>query len=76
MINQDGENEPDRELEDMQGLDLSWKEDPEFAVEVTIEKDEGYQPNYYFRKKSAELPMERSPRPQRIRKKPERWVYE
>ena len=35
----DGGNGSDRELEDINGLDLSWEEDPEFAVEVTVEND-------------------------------------
>ena len=35
------------------GVRLSWEEDPEFAVEVTVENDGDYQPNYYFRKKVA-----------------------
>ena len=36
MINMEGGSEPDRELEDMQGLDLSWEEDPEFVVVVAV----------------------------------------
>ena len=75
MINNDGVIESDRELEDMQGLELSWEEDPEFAVEVTVENDEDYQPNYYFQKKLAAAPVEKSPRPQRNRRKPDRLTY-
>ena len=48
----------------MQGLELSWEEDPEFAVEVTVENDWDYQPKYYFQKKLETVPVEKSPRPQ------------
>ena len=72
MINMDGGSEPDHELENVQGLQLSWEEDPEFVVEVAVENDEEYQPNYYFRKKLSEIPAERPTRPKRNRRKPER----
>ena len=75
MINHDSDNEPIRER-DAVDLDLSWEEDPEFAVEVTVENDKDYQPNYYFKKKLAEAPVEKSPRSIRNRKKPERLNYE
>ena len=71
-----GGKRSDRELEDINGLDLSWEEDPKFVAEVTVENDEDYQPNYYFKKKLAEAPVERSSRPQRNRWKPERLTYE
>ena len=62
--------------EDLPRLDLSWEEDPQFAVEVTAENDHEYQPNYYFRKKWADAPQEKSPRPRRNRRKPDRLTYE
>ena len=54
---------------------MSWDDDPEFAVEVTVENDEEYQPNYYFRRKMEQYKTEVSTRPQRTRKVPERLGY-
>ena len=75
MLEAENEGEQIRER-DALDLDLSWEEDPGFAVEVTVENDKDYQPNYYFKKKLAEEPVENSSRPIRNRKKPERLNYE
>ena len=45
-------------------------------MELTVENEEDYQPNYYFKKKLASETVEKSPRPHRNRRKPERLVYE
>ena len=75
MINMDGGNGSDRKLEDWHELELIWEEDPEFAVEITVENDGDYQPNYYLKKRLAEDPVEKIARPQRNRKKPDRLTY-
>ena len=56
----DGEEELDRE-ENMLGLDLSLEDDPEFAIEVTVENDQENQHNYFFLKKLTETPVIKSP---------------
>ena len=75
MLEAESEGEQVRK-EDLLGLDLIWEENPEFAVEVTVENDKDYQSNYYFKKKLTEAPVEKSSRPKRNRKKPERLTYE
>ena len=53
--------------EQVPGLDLKWEEVPQFAVEETAKNDQEYQPNYYFKKKWADTPQEKSPRLKRNR---------
>ena len=53
----------------------SWDEEPEFALEVSIDKEEEYQPTYHFKRKAAELEDEHSVRPQQTRRAPERMGY-
>ena len=55
--------------------ELSWEEDPEFAMELTVDNAEDYEPNYYLRARAADAKAKKSPRPQRNRKAPERLNY-
>ena len=81
-----GGKKPERKREQQSGSDqevdvasdnveLSWVDEPEFAVEVTAENDEEYQSNFYFRRKMEQGETEISTRPQRTRKVPERLGY-
>ena len=33
--------------------ELSWDDEPDFALEVSIDQDEEYQPTYYFKRKAT-----------------------
>ena len=55
--------------------ELSWDEKPDFALEVSIDQEEEYQPTYYFKRKAADPEVEPKARPQRTRKASERFGY-
>ena len=50
-------------------------EEIEFAVEVSVENEESYQPTHYLKKKLAEEVSEGITRLQRTRKVPERLGF-
>ena len=56
--------------------EMHWDDELEFAVEVSIDNEESYQPTHYFKKKLISEGSEVSTRPQRTRKAPVRLGYE
>ena len=51
---------------------MHWDDELEYAVEVSIDNEESYQPTHYFKKKLISERSEVSTRPQGARKAPVR----